>query len=169
MFSEKLSFHVGILVGKKVFTEAVLEEETFGHTLRASSMVGLDTGRLDDEAYFSAAKLAVRLTVPGLFEARLESDETFRELVEEYAEARDLKVKAVTAAKIHPVSAEMIEELHRHDGRQLLAISSMLEERRADFRKDALAVPNGPAGHAKARIPGGGGAGEEPGGSKGDS
>ena len=169
MFTEKITFLLGFLIGKTVFTEAVLEEETFGHTLRATHLPGIDTSRFDDEAYFAAAKLATRLSIPGLFEARLEHDPDFRELVEEYAEAREMKVKLVTAAKIHPVSAEMIEQLNRHDGRLLLAVSSLLEERRSDFRKETLALPDGPPGASKDGLHGGGSAAEEPGGSERDS
>lgn len=169
LFSEKIIFPVGILVGNKLFTEAVLEEENFGHTLRASTMTGLDTSRMEDEGYFSAAKLAIRLTVPGLFEARMEHDEDFKLLVEDYAEVRDIKVKAVTAAKIHPVSAEIVEGLHRVDGRVLLAVSAILEERRAEFRKNLLTNPDGHPGAAKDGVLGKRGAGEEPGGSESDS
>lgn len=169
MFSEKITLPEGILIGSTVLTEVVIEEETFGHTLKATAIKGLNFNRMEEEDYFSAAKMAVRLTVPGLFEARMEHDESFRELVEEYAEARDIKVSQVTAAKVHPVSPELIEELHPRDGRVLLAYNSILEARRADFRKEATTIPDGPVGAAKDGLHRGGGAGEESGGGERDS
>lgn len=164
MFSEKITFPVGILVGKTVFTQAVLEEEVFGHTLRASGLPGVDTGRLDDAPYFTLARLAVRLKVPGLFEARLQHDAEFKEWVEEYAENHDLKVKQVTAAMVHPVSVETVDRLHRIDGRLLLAASAVLEDRRSEFRKEALALQDGDSGAHEDGLHGKGRTSEESGG-----
>jgi len=169
MFSEKITLPVGILVGKTEFTEILLEEETFGHTLRATDLKGLDHSRMESDAYFSAAKMAVRITVPGLFQARMEHDEDFAELVEEYAEARGIKPALVTPAQVHPVSPEMIEALHPRDGRVLLAYNSILEARRSEFRNAATAVEDRPLGHAEDRLHGGGDTGEEHGRSERDT
>jgi hypothetical protein len=163
MFTEKITLPVGILVGGTVLTDVLLVEETFGHTLQASSMPGLDTDRMNDDGYFLAAKMAVRLTVPGLFEARMASDETFQSLVDDYAEARSIKAKAVTAAQVHPVTPELIEGMHPRDGRVLTVYNSLLEDRRSDFRKKALALPGKPAGTAKVGLHGSGSTGKESG------
>lgn len=168
MFNEKITLVDGILLGGQLFTEAVLAEETFKHTLQASKLPGIDVSRLDDEAYYAAALFAVRLTVPGLFETRMKHDPAFKELVEEYAEAAEVKIKQVTAAKVNPVSAEIVEGLSRFDGRLLLGASAILVKRRADFRKKALATPDGHLGPKKAGVHGGRGPGEKPGGDKGD-
>ena len=168
MFTEKIIFPVGILVGKTILTEAILEEETFAHTLKAPHLAGIDTGRFDDEGYYSAALLASRLQVPGLFEARLEHDPRFRDLVEDYADAHDLEVQQVTAAKIHPVSPEIVENLHRLDGNKLLANSSILEKRRSDFRKEAVADEGGSSGASEDGLHRERGPGKKQGRDKGD-
>lgn len=168
MFTEKITFSDGIIVNKQLFTEAVLEEEVFNHTLRASSLPGIDSSRLDDQAYFAAALLAVRLKISGLFEARLAHDAPFKEMVEEFAEATGRPLKQITAAQIHPVSAEMVEELSRVDGRLLLMTTSTLSQRRAEFRNAALAAADGSDLPVENGVPGSGDPAEEPGGNPGD-
>jgi hypothetical protein len=169
MFTEKIIFPDGIIVGGVLFTEAILEEEEFGHTLRASSLPDIDTNRLDDQAYYAAALLAVRLKVPGLFEARMRYDDGFKELVETYAEDLEMPPERMTAARVHPVSAELIEGLSRGDGRKLLAASAVLSTRRAEFRKEALAVPDGLLSADEAGVSGKGAAVKESGGDQGDT
>jgi sugar/nucleoside kinase (ribokinase family) len=169
MFTEKITFPAGILVGKTIFKEAVLEEETFGHTLRASSMPGVDTSRFDDGAYFNASVLAARLKVAGLFEARLAHDEGFRELVEEYSESNGVDFRRVTSSQVHPVSAGMIEALSRVDGRLILAASAILEKRRSDFRKEAVATEAESDSPPGAGVHRGGDLGQELGGSGSDT
>lgn len=168
MFTEKITFSNGIIISKQLFTEAVLEEEVFSHTLRASSLPGIDSSRLEDQAYFAAALLAVRLKVPGLFEARITADDGFREMAEEYAESTNKTIKQVTAVHLHPVSAELIENLSRADGRLLLMTTATLAQRREEFRSQTLAATNGPAVPDETRVPGVGDPAEKPGRDKGD-
>lgn len=66
MFTEQVVFSEGITAEETTFKNAILEEEAFKHTLKASYLPGIDVTRLDDEAYFSAALFAVRLQVEGL-------------------------------------------------------------------------------------------------------
>jgi len=168
MFTEKITFPDGIIVGNQLFTEAVLDEEVFKHTLAASSLPCIDVNSLDDQKYFSAALLAVRLNIGGLFEARMKHDEAFREMVEEFAEDSGRKVKDVTAGQIHPVSVDMIEKLSRLDGRILLAASATLTQRRAEFRTQALASEDGRVVSSENGVPGTGDQAKEPGGDQGN-
>lgn len=156
MFTEKITFIDGILIGNKLFDEGILEEEIFSHTLQASTLPNIDVDRLDNPAYYSAALLAVRLKIPGLFEARLESDEAFAEMVEEFAENTGRKIEDVTPNQICPVTVEMIENLSRIDGRMLMATSSDLAQRRADFRAKTLAAVDGRIVPPENGLPGAG-------------
>lgn len=169
MFTEKITFPDGILVGNKLFIEAVLEEEVFSHALQASSLPDIDFARLDNPAYYSAALIAARLAIPGLFEERMEKDADFRAMVEEFAEKTDRQVKEVTPSHVCPVTVEMIETLSRADGRKIMAASNILTNRRADFRTQALTAADGRIVPAENGLPGGGDQDKEPGGDPGNT
>jgi len=77
VFTEQGELPCGILVDGRYFTRFTLEEEVMRHSLLVSNDTTLDWGRLagderkkppvpPDDAYFSAAIMAARLTVEGI-------------------------------------------------------------------------------------------------------
>jgi hypothetical protein len=129
MLTESGVFSHGIVSKGKWFTDFILEEDTFGHTLAVSNDPDQDWARLagdekkgiaPDEAYYSAAVLAKRLKVEGL-------------------------------GKVTP---EQVLALPRADGQLLLSLSATLEKRRDLFRKETAPHEEGHPGDAQDGLPG---------------
>jgi hypothetical protein len=66
MFTEQGTLPDGILENSIICQDYTLAEETFRHTLEVGNDPAIDSKRLNDSTYFSAAILAKRLTVAGV-------------------------------------------------------------------------------------------------------
>lgn len=131
------TFPVGIEVGGKYFQSYRLEEEKLAHKLAVFTDPALGRDALLNPAIQAAALLARRLHVDGLFDARFAAEADFKERVKEYARERKMKPAEVTAADIHPVTVDMVNELCADDGNEISVAASLLVQRRADFRSKA--------------------------------